>query len=135
MKIFIRTINHKDQRYATVGDWEFHDPSKIPISEPEENPNELWLKIKVSDLGDDKMNCLIAIHELIEALLCKFNDPEITGGSVDTFDMSHPELEEPGESLEAPYMIPHLVASNIEMMIAHRLKIDWKSYEERIKDL
>ena len=124
MKIIIETIDHKDQRYNTIGDWQF----------AEEN-DSIFLDIRVSDLKDDKMNTLIAIHELIEAFLCKFNDPEITTEQVDDFDMSHLELDEPGESLDCPYRIQHLVASDIEKMIAGRLNIDWSEYEKRIREL
>jgi hypothetical protein len=122
MNILIRTIDHKKQRYPTVGDWEFIEPGP-------------HLVIRVSDLGDPKLNTLIAIHELVEAILCKFNGPEITTQIVDEFDLSHPELEEPGESLNCPYMTQHLVASDVEKMIADRLKVDWNSYCEKVKSL
>lgn len=121
INIAIETISHNKQRYNTIGDWQFINPE--------------FLHIRVSDLKDNKMNCLVAIHELVEATLCKFNDPEITTEQVDTFDISHPELEEPGLSLDCPYMIQHLVASNIEKMIADRLKVDWDEYEKRIREL
>jgi hypothetical protein len=124
MKIIVQTVQHQNQRYNTVGDWFF---SKEFI--------DTVLIIRISDLGDDKLNALIAIHELVEAILCKFNDPEITGEQVDQFDMSHPELKEPGEALDCPYMIPHLVASDVEKMIADRLKVDWNLYEGRIREL
>ena len=57
MNIHIETINHKDQRYDTAGDW-FFDLS-----------GDLY--IKVSDTTNWKYNALIALHELIEVLLCK----------------------------------------------------------------
>lgn len=122
MQIITHIIPHKNQRYNTAGDWEFSKSLDT-------------LLIRVSNLKDDKMNSLIIIHELIEAILCRFNDPEITTEEVDKFDMSHPELEEPGEALDCPYMIPHLVASDIEKMIADRLKVDWNDYERKIKEL
>src|SRR5208337_252360 len=121
MNIVIRTIDHKDQRYETVGDWQ-----------PLMGPN---LLITVSDLGNPKMNALVAIHELIEALLCKFNDPEITTEIVDSFDMSHENLDEPGESSEAPYHLQHTRATIIEKLLSDWLKIDWDEYEKRIQEL
>lgn len=126
LQINVKVINHKQQRYNTIGDWIWKYKSEL---------DTLVLDIYVSDLGDNKMNALIAIHELVEAVLCRFNDPEITGEEVDKFDMSHPELEEPGDNLEAPYCTQHLVASDIEKMIAGRLKINWEDYERRIKEL
>lgn len=121
MRILVRTIDNKDQRYKTVGDWIFTDPDTLIIT--------------VSDLKDDKMNCLIVIHELIEAFLCKFHDPEITTEAVDEFDMSHPELEEPGESSKAPYYKQHLIASTFEITLAYELKINWEYYEKKIREL
>ena len=141
MNITIEAIDHKDQRYNTIGDWQWgwtdEETGEFVVPSPLTRIPSLTcdLRILVSNLKDDKMNCLIAIHEIIEALLCKFNEPEITTEQVDTFDMSHPELEEPGLSLDCPYMTQHLVATDIERMIADRLKVDWDEYEKRIREL
>jgi|ERR1035441_7256085 hypothetical protein len=124
-KILIHVIKNENQRYPTVGDWEFG--------------NDNNLVIRVSNLGNDlegtKMNCLIAIHELVEALLCKFNLPEIMTKQVDSFDMSHPELDEPGDDPRAPYYSQHDIATTFERIFAIALKVNWESYEKRIKEL
>jgi hypothetical protein len=131
MLSFGRVIDHKDQRYDTVGDWQFRPPS-IHELDPKVSED---LQITISDTGDPKMNALIYIHELIEALLCKFHEPEITTEMVDKFDMEHPELDEPGESKEAPYHLQHIIASSIEEALAQIIKVNWEEYEERIKSL
>jgi hypothetical protein len=56
MKIVIETIPHLDQRYKTCGDWFYEGED---------------LHIKVSDLKDWKKEATIAVHELVEAILCK----------------------------------------------------------------
>jgi hypothetical protein len=125
--ITIHVIKHKNQRYETVGDWEFI--------------NESNLIIKVSDLGVAKFNCLVAIHELVEALLCKFAFPEVTGKEVDKFDIEYEKNRkennnsEPGDSPEAPYFEQHKLATVIEMAIASALKVSWEEYEKRINEL
>jgi hypothetical protein len=126
-KIVIKVIDHKDQRYPTIGDWEF--------------TNEDTLQINVSDLGDIKYNCLIAVHELIEALLCKFASPEITTAIVDAFDIEYEKQRkenddsEPGDSSEAPYHEQHKIATVIEMLVAIALNVSWAEYEKRINEL
>ena len=56
MKIIIETIPHNLQQYTTVGNWTWEDE---------------YLKIEVSESGNDDWNFLIGIHEAIEAWLCK----------------------------------------------------------------
>jgi hypothetical protein len=131
MKIMIQTISHNEQRYETVGDWQFTQVA-IPLVEPIDA-----LLINVSDLGDEKMNCLIAIHELVEALLCRFHEPEITGKEVDEFDFHASEagIEEPGEDERAPYHNQHRIATRFEQFLCQELNVDWKEYEKKIDSL
>ncbi len=152
--IDIKLVNHKHQRYDTIGDWKFSvrrgysDPYSAGEQEAlmstmtrEEIKKEEQLTIKISDLGDEKMNACIAIHELIEALLCRFNDPEITTEMVDQFDikewplMYQCNLKEPGDSPVAPYHLQHMFASRIERAFAERLGVNWEEYERRIEEL
>jgi hypothetical protein len=124
MNINITVIPHNEQRYNTVGDWQFDDHGNLTI--------------KVSNLKDDKMNYLIAIHELIEAFLCRYNQPEITGREVDEFDFafeSNNDFSEAGDDPRAPYHIQHRFASAIEILLAVALGVNWKEYEERINSL
>jgi hypothetical protein len=129
-KIVINIIDHKDQRYPTVGDWQFKKDT---------------LEINVSNLGTDlpgtKMNCLVALHELVEALLCKFSVPEVTEDQVDAFDIAFEESRkegdesEPGDDLRAPYHSQHKIATDIEKYLAVALEVNWEEYEKRINEL
>ena len=57
MRIQIETVPHAQQRYETTGDW-WWDPDDT-------------LQMRVSALADWRHSVLIAVHELVEALLCK----------------------------------------------------------------
>ena len=120
--IVIEVINHKEQRYPTLGDWEFSQPVV-----GREN-----LLIRVSDTGVSEFNQLIAIHELIEALLCKVNG--VTQQEVDEWDMSHLELPEPGDHIQAPYHMEHYFASIIEHMVATEMGVVWEDYEQAVEN-
>ena len=62
--------------------------------------------MRVSALTDWRHSALIAVHELVEALLCKAHG--VTTEAVDTWDMGpgH-ELDEPGDDPRAPYHREH----------------------------
>lgn len=123
-KIIISTVDHKDQRYPTVGDWTFIDCD---------------LYIKISDLGRPKFNSCIVIHEIIEAILCRH--ARITEQEVDEFDFHFEEARgekdnsEPGDSPDAPYHEQHKVATEIEKIFAKALGVDWDEYSKRVNEL
>lgn len=119
MKINIRTIEHKDQRYPTSGDWQFKNPGELTID--------------VSQLKDDRYSILVAFHELVEALLCDFTG--VSSEVVDKWDIEHPELDEPGDSEEAPYYQQHKIALMFEQNLAQYLVVDWDEYEKALSDL
>jgi hypothetical protein len=117
LEIHIRTIPHKVQRYDTIGDW------------IEEEDGSLY--IRVSDLGDWRCELGIALHELVEAALCR--GAGITGKQVDEFDFRS-DSEEPGDESDAPYKGQHSLASGIERMVIALLGVDWKDYEEKCRN-
>lgn len=125
MKIVIETIHHLDQRYTTVGDW-YQDADGT-------------LHIKVSTLANWKREALVAIHELVEALLCKSD--HISQERVDAFDLDYEKARpldddsEPGDCPTAPYTHQHCAATGIERMMASLLGVHWKDYEEEINSL
>ena len=97
-------------RYATLGDWYF------------DVVGDLVIEVAVDDLSEDHQN-LIALHELIEALLCRKRD--ITQSSVDIFDIDYGEKEgEPGDQPTAPYRKEHRFAMLIEHLMAHELGVE-----------
>lgn len=125
MKIIIETIPHEAQRYPTVGDWFFeYDPPGTEI-----------LRIRVSNLSDWRREALIAVHELVEVLICKHRG--ISQQSVDEFDKAFEARvpDEPGDEPSAPYVNEHCFATGVERLLAAELGVKWKEYEAELNRL
>lgn len=122
MKIRIEIIPNNQQRYNTVGDWQW--------LKEEEGVDSL--RIRVSDMNKTgaKGSILIAIHELIEVFLCQANG--ITESAVDKFDLNYKGDDEPGDDPKAPYKREHCIATGVERILAAEMGIDWKTYEDEI---
>ncbi|SRR6266568_3823188 len=118
MLITVEVIPHNQQRYDTVGDWQF-------------TPNN-DLKIFISDTAR-YYGYLIAIHEMVEAILCLHSG--IIGDTVDKWDLDHINSEEPGEIKGCPYYKQHFIATTVEMILAQCLKINWQEYGKAIKEI
>src|SRR5690242_9026174 len=116
MKIVIETIPHEQQRYPTCGDY-WLDPDGT-------------LQIRVSKLPSPDQEHLIAVHELVEAILV--GAAGIPFSAVDRFDkLFEAEREsgkhgtaEPGDDPRAPYRNAHCVATGIERLVAGCLRVD-----------
>jgi hypothetical protein len=123
VKIQIQTIPHKDHRYQTVGDWQWDKKGT--------------LQIKVSDTKNDRMNSLLALHELLEALSCRFNGVSET--VVDDFDLTFEGWKdnegEPGDHPLCPYHYEHFFATNLERITAQFWNVNWSEYEEKLKSI
>jgi len=125
MNVSIKVIPHKDQRYETCGDW-FYDKSG-------------GLQIRISKMSDWRFEMCIAVHELVEVLLCKHDG--VTQKQVDRFDMNFEKnrkpgnTDEPGDSDKAPYRVQHGIASGIERVLGTILGISWNAYESEINSL
>jgi hypothetical protein len=119
--IEIRIVPHCQQRYETCGDWVY---------------GLKHLAIKVSDLGDERMNACLAVHELVEALLCRAAG--IKQEAVDAFDIwygsEYPDGE-PGDHPSAPYRKQHFIATTIERIFAEAIGVDWNEYDKAINAL
>lgn len=128
MRIVIETTPHDLQRYETVGDW-YETPDGT-------------LHIRVSDMKDKHYEFLVAMHELIEAWLCKqrgITDAEVTAFDV-AFESARARGEyaddaEPGAHPDAPYHDEHFFATNIERMLAYEMGIDWEAYDKMVMSL
>jgi hypothetical protein len=131
MNIEIRTVPHAQQRYDTMGDWQFLEPLTGDTLRHER------LRITVSDLGDWRMEALLAVHELVEALLCKAKG--ITTEQVDDWDLGYGRgrysSSDPGADPACPYHREHVRATSVEHIVAAYLGIDWGDYEDRIATL
>lgn len=106
------TIPHSHQRYDTVGDWQAAGGD---------------ITIRVSKLSDPRYEKLVALHEVVEALLCKWTG--ISEESVDEWDRTFtPEGGEPGDDRNCPYHAQHTIASVVERLAADLLGVDWNLY-------
>lgn len=123
-EIRIKFIPHNRQNYPTVGDWRY---------------KKGVLFIYVSLMSDWRYEVCVAVHELVEVLLCKQRG--ITVAEVDAFDKAYEKKRKPGDDSEpgdhkdAPYRREHFFASNIEALLSAELGIDWEKYEEEINSL
>lgn len=123
MKIIIQTVPHKAQRYDTCGDWQFNDATGE-------------LLITVSELRTPHASLLVAVHELVEAMLC--HQHGIDEADVDHFDRTweaHNGYSEPGDDMAAPYYAEHQFACGIERLMAAELGVCWTEYEREIEAL
>lgn len=128
MKIIIETIPSEKQRYPTVGDYRYMDDGTLYIT--------------VSDMGNEKYETLVAIHELIEERLTKWAG--ISEQQITDFDLYYekrrdqglvPEDSEPGFDENAPYLREHTLATSIEMQLCAFAGISWSEYDKTVMEL
>jgi hypothetical protein len=124
-KIIIETIPHKDQAYPTVGDWRRDEDGT--------------LRIRVSKMGNDDYEALVALHELVEVILCEKRG--VKAQAVDDYDRDFERKRKPGDDREpgdepdAPYHKEHVFASTVEQMMSNQLGVDWDAYDEAVNSL
>lgn len=124
MKVMIKVIPNEQQRYPTVGDWQWEGDN---------------LLITVSDMDDWRYNMLVAFHELAEVLICKHRG--IDQATVDTFDIQfeklrkHDNMDEPGDDPNAPYYKEHQFATCVERLLALELGVNWQKYDDTVNNL
>lgn len=124
MNIQIQTIHPYKQRYVTLGDWFHVKLCDQHIGESEETRTV----IRVSELGDERYEFLIAFHELVEMMLCKVRG--IPAAAVDEFDQNFSGTGEPGDDPASPYFREHQFAFMLERMMAHEMGVNWREYEQ-----
>lgn len=126
--ITIKIIPHKEHRYETVGDWWWTKDGD--------------LEIRVSKMSDWRYEVCVAIHELVEVVLCK--QAGVSQESVDEFDIEYEkqrakslslDTSEPGDSRFAPYRFQHCIATGVERVVAAVLGVNWSDYETEINSL
>lgn len=144
--IVLESIKHSEQEYATVGDYLELD-------------NEI--RIVVSDMDDDKLEWLVAIHELCEVMLMKHAGiplqastdydvafeaaRELGSESVENGIQTKPGFTfrgrwyspdaEPGDAPDCPYREQHNYATAVERMMCAAMGIPWAYYEARCNAL
>ena len=116
MKITVLRVLHADQRYDTCGDWSF---------------DAAGLLVTVSIMYHFESEIAVALHEAVEALLCRARG--ITGEQVDAFDFAHLDSDDPGDIPEAPYHIEHKLATMVEKFFIERvLGWNWSDHDETV---
>ena len=124
MKITLEVIPHAQQRLpgSIGGDWVFDSDGDLTI--------------RVSDLGDWRMNFLFARHELDEAMLCKFNG--ITTEMVDADELKAKPTDDPDSFSGYPgscYQNQHNDALSAEWVMSRLLGVGWTEYGKRVSEL
>lgn len=128
MDVRIKVIPHRKQPYPTAGYWEFDRHGNLLIT--------------VSEMGSENSEMLVAIHELVEAVLCR--NQGISGDDVTAFDVdfekrraADPAIgnKEPGDDPAAPYFRAHQDAMLIEIYLANRLGVNWFAHEANLHKL
>lgn len=113
-KIRIETIPNRNMRYNTAGDYFWDGDTLI---------------IQIAKQQQPEFEILVAVHELIEALLCIHTGIEFK--AIDDFDLQweRDNMEgEPGDCPHAPYHKQHKYAEMVERFMAIQLGVDWKDY-------
>lgn len=125
--IDIKVIPNEKQRYRTAGDWFY--------------TGEI-LCIRVSEMGNWKFEMAVAIHELVEFLICKSED--ITQKECDDFDLQYEKDrdtgkytsdQEPGDDPHAPYAIPHSIATAVERIFIAAVCESWARYNAKVSSM
>lgn len=121
--INLKVIPHSEQRYNTVGDYWVSDDGTI--------------QVRISELGDYRYEFLVALHELVELLLCK--RAKIDFAKIDEFDIAFEanrvpgDESEPGADPSAPYHREHMLATAIERSAAVMFGVDWDEYDAAVR--
>jgi hypothetical protein len=130
LHIYIDTIPHVEQRYPTVGDyWVQPGLDTFPTRH----------EIRVSEMQDRDYEFLVALHELVEMYLCEKRG--ISEESITQFDKDFESkrakgnVDEPGNSLAAPYHAEHIFATTIEQLVAAELGVNWDDYDKTVNEL
>ncbi len=106
MKIILKTGK---PRFDQLGDWPTYD------------------EIIVAEQNNWRSEFLIALHELVEAQICKARG--ISPEMVDTFDANWNNSGEPGDSPQSPYFIAHQVAMIVERLVGRFLDTGLEKWE------
>lgn len=124
IQVVIETVPHDQHRYETTGDWFCNEKGELII--------------RVSQLNDWRHEVLLAVHELVEAVVCMHEG--IDEHDVTEFDLAFEanrkegDIREPGDQADAPYFEAHQIATMLEGQLAIALGVDWKTYEEGVLD-
>jgi hypothetical protein len=134
MRIDIRTIPHSEQRYPSAGDWWWDSAWLI-------------LNIRVSRMSNPRYEFCLAVHELVEAMLCYFAN--VPSEAVDGFDFAYEEAHArgdshypcgcprqqysmPGDDVHSPYRREHRLADLFDYGLAAIMGLDRDDYDAQV---
>lgn len=128
MKILIRDGDETEVRNQQCGDWTYDEAGDITIV--------------VRKMRDQRSVLAVAIHELIEAFMCR--EGSITDDQVCAHDEmfekeraegKHTEVAEPGDDIRAIYRHEHQKATDVEMCVCRALDLPWSEHEDIVYGL
>lgn len=92
------------------------------------------LQVRVAPMSDWRRETLLAIHETVEAIMCKHNG--VSQQAVDAFDQEYDKTHatdcNAGDDPGAPYVREHCLATAIERILAAELDVNWLSYDTEL---
>ncbi len=121
MNIFIKVVQPSQMRPNVDGaDW-FWDEN-------------FDLQVRVCPMSDWRYETMLAIHEAVEAIMCKHNG--VSQKEVDEFDAAYDKTHandvEAGDDPAAPYKREHCFATAIERILCGELGVDWRAYDDEL---
>jgi hypothetical protein len=117
-EINIHFIPKEEMRYDTVGDyWETDDS----------------IEFRIALMDNPLHSAAILLHEIAEYFDVKRRGISIE--EIDQFDISHPELDDPGWSSEAPYNASHQLGDLVERAFILGVGERWTDYDEKVMQL
>jgi hypothetical protein len=116
VQIIIETVPQSRQAYDTAGDWRWRNGT---------------LHITVSAMSNWRYEALVAIHETVEALLCRSRG--VSEQAVTAWDTGPGKrLDDPGDDPRSPYHAEHVAATRIEREFAKELAVNWRAYDREV---
>ena len=121
MNINIQVIPNEQHRPGISGaDWYFDQAGD--------------LQVRISKMSDWRYETCLAVHEMVEAILCKYNG--VTVAQVDEFDRPFEEAKDNvtnvGDKTNAPYRREHCFATAAERIVAAELNVPWQDYDDEL---
>jgi hypothetical protein len=91
------------------------------------------IEFRITRLDNPAHSMAVLLHELHE----KFRNDQlgVPDADVDEFDITHPELDDPGLSSAAPYHKAHMEADALERLFIILTGNEWNEYENAVNAL
>ncbi len=119
--IDVQFIEHREQRYNTIGDWWIHDGV---------------LHVRISRLPLLSSMVAVAVHEIVEAILCYLAGiEEYRVSAFDAYIERNKIIVEPGDHPRAPYHLQHGFATACERIIVAAAGTNWHLHESSMDDV